>query len=189
MGLSDQPAAERLSGNLLIASPGMDDEHFAHAVILVCEHNEQGAFGLIVNKMLMRSFAALLEDFEIDRRGVDAPVLYGGPVRPEFGYVIYTPFARKYGAMRVTEDLAVSSSKEILEDIAAGRGPERYLFTLGFSGWGPSQLEQELMMDYWLVAPVAPDLLFRVPIGERWRYAAGLIGVDFERYSDRAGNA
>lgn len=180
---------ESLAGNLLIASPSMDDERFAHAVVLLCAHNDEGAFGLIINKILMSSFSTLLADFEISESIIDTPVFYGGPVSPEYGYVIYTPFNKRYGAMRVNSEIAVSSSRAILQDISSGKGPGRHLFALGFAGWGPGQLEQELMGDFWLVAPVDPDLLFRVPTMERWRHAARLIGVDFERYCDRPGHA
>lgn len=177
------------SGHLLVASPTMDDARFSHSVVLVCDHTSEGSFGLIVNKILMNSYSPLLGDFSIDRSVVDLPVYYGGPVRPDYGYVIYSPYDGRYQSILVKEGLAVTASREILQDIAAGRGPEQYVFALGFAGWGSDQLEEELMEDIWIVAPLDPDVIFRVPVEERWKRAAGLIGVDFSRYTDKTGHA
>jgi len=178
-----------LSGNFLIAVPRMEDPNFKRSVVLVCEHTKDGAFGLIINKILMNSFKPLLSAFEIKKTRVDIPIYYGGPVRPEQGYVIYSPFDDKYGAIRVAGSLAVTASKDILQDIAKGMGPERYMLALGFSGWAPNQLEEELMMDGWLVAPLDHDLVFSTPSEDRWKGAAGLIGVDFGRFFCSSGSA
>ena len=180
---------ENISGKFLIAVPGLEDPNFKHTVVLVCEHSKEGAFGIVVNRILMNSFKPLLKAFEIERSVIDMPIYYGGPVKPEQGYVLYSPYDEKYGAMKISEDLAVTTSKEILFDIAEGKGPDRFLFTLGFSGWTANQLEEELMMDSWLVAPLDDAILFNSPISERWRMAANSIGVDMERYSSRGGYA
>jgi putative transcriptional regulator len=180
---------ENISGKFLIAVPGLEDPNFKHAVVLICEHSKEGAFGIVVNRILMNSFKPLLKAFEIEQSVVDMPIFYGGPVKPEQGYVLYSPYREKYGAMKISKNLAVTASKEILFDIARGKGPERFLFTLGFSGWGANQLEEELMMDSWLVAPLDDTILFKVPVGERWKVAATSIGVDMERYSNRSGFA
>jgi len=178
-----------ISGNFLIAVPGLDDPNFAHTVVLVCEHTKEGAFGLVINKILMNSITPLLQSLGIERKRLDLPVYYGGPVKPEQGYVIYSPRNKKYDSIIITEDLAMTASKEILHDIASGNAPERFIFTLGFSGWGADQLEEELMMGSWLVAPADYDVVFRMPVNERWRAASGLIGIDFDRYCDLNGNA
>jgi putative transcriptional regulator len=178
-----------LSGNFLIAVPRLEDPNFKRSVVLVCEHSKDGAFGLIINKILMNSFKPLLSAFEIKKTCVDMPIYYGGPVRPEQGYVIYSPFDDKYGAIRVADSLAVTASKAVLQDIAGGGGPERYMLALGFSGWAPNQLEEELMMDGWLVAPSDHDIIFSTPSEERWKESACLIGVDFERFFFSSGSA
>ncbi len=178
-----------LSGNFLIAAPGMEDPNFKRAVVLLCEHTKEGAFGLIINKILMNSFKPLLPAFEIEKSGVDIPVYYGGPVKPEQGYVIYSPYDRKYGAIKVAKSLAVTASREILHDISERKGPGRYMLALGFSGWAPNQLEDELMTDSWLVAPINYDVVFNIPPKERWKEAAALIGVDFERFYCSSGSA
>ena len=178
-----------LSGSFLIAAPGMEDPNFSRTVVLICEHSREGAFGLIINKVLMNSFKPLLSAFEIQKTSVDLPIYYGGPVKPEQGYVIYSPYKEKYGAIRVTKNLAVTASKEILHDIAGGKGPSKYMLALGFSGWAPNQLEQEMMTDSWLVAPLKYDIIFDIPPADRWKETADTIGVDFGRFFCSGGSA
>ena len=178
-----------IRAKFLIAVPGLEDQNFRQTVVLICEHTKEGAFGLIVNRILMNSFRPFLKMFDITRTVVDFPIFFGGPVRPEQGYVLYTPYDRKYGSIRISDNLAVTPSKEVLHDIARGAGPKRFIFTLGFSGWTANQLEDELMLDSWLVAPLDYDILFKVPVGDRWRSAADSIGVNFERLINRSGCA
>lgn len=178
-----------LADNFLIASPAMDDSHFSQTVVLMCDHTEDGAFGIVVNRVLTESFQSLLFRFDLERGPVDMPVYYGGPVQPQQGYIIYAPFRKKYGSLKMARNIGVTSSRELLQDIVLGKGPEHYLFALGYSGWNANQLEGELMTDGWLVTQVDSDILFRVKPAERWRSAARLIGVDFYRYSERSGNA
>ncbi len=178
-----------ISAKFLIAAPGLEDPNFRQTVVLLCEHSRQGAFGLIINRVLMNSFKPLMKAFEIEKSVVDLPVFYGGPVRPDQGYVIYSPYDEKYGEMRVTDTLAVTASKEILSDIAAGKGPDRFLLALGFAGWSPNQLEEEIMTDAWLVSPLDRSVIFSLPAADRWRHAANSIGVDFERFVCRSGRA
>lgn len=178
-----------LSGKLLIAVPGLEDTNFRHSVILVCEHSKEGAFGIILNRILMNSFIPLLKAFDIKKTSVDMPIHFGGPVRPEQGYVIYQPFDRKYGALKIGRNIALTASKEVLHDIAAGKGPKQYFFALGFAGWSANQLEEELIMDSWLVAPLDTAVIFNLPVGDRWRHAASTIGVDLGRLVHRGGKA
>jgi putative transcriptional regulator len=180
---------ENLSGKILIAAPGLEDPNFCKTVVLICEHTKEGAFGLIVNRILMNSFRPLLNAFEIETSFIDVPVYYGGPVKPEQGYVLYSPIHERYVSIKISDNLAVTASREILHDIAGGSGPENVIFTLGFSGWDAQQLEEELMMDSWIVAPLDTSIVFRVPVNERWKYAASSIGIDLERFMNRSGNA
>jgi len=177
------------AGKFLIAAPGMEDPNFKHAVVLVCEHTKDGAFGLIVNRILMNSFKPLLKAFEIEKSLIDMPIFYGGPVKPDQGYVIYSPVDERYGTIRVTKTLAVTASREILSDIAKGKGPRQFMLALGFAGWTSNQLEEELMMDAWIVAPLDYNIIFKVPVGDRWKCAAQSIGVDLERFINRSGCA
>ena len=178
-----------LAGQFLIASPLMDDPNFSHTVVLMCDHTDEGAFGLVVNRLLMESFRPLLNNFDVPVSSVDMPVFFGGPVKPEQGYIIYAPFNKKYGSLRVGADIGVTASREMLFDILGGRGPERYLFALGFAGWNSHQLEDELLTESWIVAPCSREIIFSLQVSDRWRAAARIIGVDFYRYSDRPGNA
>jgi putative transcriptional regulator len=178
-----------LTGNFLIAVPSLDDPNFDHTVILVCKHTKEGAFGLVVNKILLNSITPLLASFGIEEKQFDLPVHYGGPVKPEQGYVIYSPSHKKYPSMIIKKNLAMTASKDILFDRAAGSSPKKMFFALGFAGWGANQLEEELMMGSWLVAPADLHVIFSVPVSERWKAAAALIGVDFDRYCDLSGNA
>jgi putative transcriptional regulator len=167
----------------------MEDPNFSRTVVLICEHTREGAFGLIINKVLMNSFKPLLSAFEIEKTIVDMPIYYGGPVKPEQGYVIYSPYREKYGAIRVTKSLAVTASRQILQDIAGGKGPARYLLALGFSGWAANQLERELTTDSWIVAPLNFDIIFDMAPGDRWKETAGTIGIDFGRFFCSSGSA
>lgn len=180
---------ENVAGNFLIAAPGLNDPNFDHTVILVCEHTREGAFGLVINKMLMNTITPLLQSFGIEKKGVDFPVHYGGPVNPEQGYVIYSPCDQKYDSIIIAENLAITASKDILYDIAAGTAPKHFIFALGFAGWAAQQLEEELMMGSWLVSPADFQIIFSVPVSSRWKAAAGLLGIDLERYCDLSGSA
>lgn len=178
-----------LGGSMLVAVPGLEDPNFSKTVTLICEHTKDGAFGIVLNRVLMNSFTPLLRSFDITQSIVDMPVHFGGPVKPEQGYVIYAPADERYVSIQIASDVAVTASKEILTDIAEGMGPEKYLFALGFAGWGSSQLEDELLSDSWLVSPFNYDIVFNIPVSERWRYAVHSIGVDLERYTHRGGHA
>lgn len=180
---------QSLSGNFLVASPGLEDMNFGQTVVMMCDHTDAGAFGIVVNRIIAESFQSLLFRFDLKKGPVDMPVYFGGPVQPEQGYIIYAPFRKKYGSLKIAKNIGVTSSRELLQDIVLGKGPEDYLFALGYSGWNANQLEGELMTDGWLISPVDSDILFRVKPAERWRSAARLIGVDFHRYSERSGNA
>ena len=178
-----------LAGNFLIASPGLEDPHFSQTVVLICSHTEDGAFGIVINRVIAQSLQPHLFGFALDRCTVDMPVYNGGPVQPEQGFILYAPFRKKYGLLNIGKSIGVTSSRDLFQDILNGKGPESYLFSLGHSGWDANQLEEELMTDSWLVVPMDADIVFSVKPAERWRYAARLIGVDFHRYSERSGNA
>jgi putative transcriptional regulator len=177
----------KLSGMFLIAVPGLRDPNFEHTVVLICDHTQDGAFGLVINRVLLSSFIPLKGGLDIQSCVIDLPVYYGGPVKPEQGYILYTPPETYFPSIKINDTLALTTSKEILIDIAMGKGPTKYLFTLGFAGWAPGQLEYELMTDSWLIAPLDKTILFDTPVSERWKAAAGSIGVDMSRVFFRQG--
>jgi len=176
-----------LTGMFLIAVPSLKDPNFERTVVLICDHSKDGAFGLVINRVLLNSFLPLSSGLNIKECTVDMPVYYGGPVKPEQGYILYSSSDNYYPSIRINDDLVLTTSKEILADTAAGRGPVRFLFTLGFAGWSPGQLEYELMTDGWLVAPSDNSVIFETPVNERWQAAANLIGVDLMRVVCRQG--
>ncbi|MEW6163400.1 MAG: YqgE/AlgH family protein [Nitrospirota bacterium] len=170
-----------LTGMFLIAVPGLKDPNFERTVVLICEHTKDGAFGLIVNRILLNSFVPLLSRLDIKESVIDLPVFYGGPVKPGQGYILYTPEDSHYTSIRINDSLALTTTEEILIDVARCKGPKKCLFALGFSGWAPGQLEYELMMDSWLVAPMNSKIIFDIPVSERWKAAADSIGIDLTR--------
>ncbi len=176
-----------LTGTFLIAVPSLKDPNFEHTVVLICDHSKDGAFGLVINRILLNSFVNLLDWLDIKESVEDMPVFYGGPVKPEQGYILFIPEGRQYSSINVKDNLALTTAKEILIDIAKGRGPKKFLFALGFAGWSPGQLEYELMIDSWLVAPMDKRIIFDMPVNERWRAAADSIGIDLTRLVDKQG--
>ncbi len=177
-----------LTNTFLIAVPGLRDPNFARTVVLICDHSKDGAFGLVVNRLLLSSFVPLSSSFDIKECFIDIPVYYGGPVRPEQGYVLYSSGRDYHPSIRIHDELVLTTAKEVLTDITLGRGPEKFLIVLGFAGWAPGQLERELMEDSWLVAPSDNRIIFDVPVNERWTAAAALIGVDLKRVICRQGS-
>jgi putative transcriptional regulator len=177
-----------LSGTFLIAVPGLKDPNFERTVILICDHSKDGAFGLVINRILLNSFIPLLGGLEIKSSLVDMPVYYGGPVKPEQGYILYSEGeGTYYPSIKIGEHLSLTTAKSILADIAARRGPKQFLFALGFSGWAPGQLEYELMSDSWLVAHADSRIIFNLTAGDRWKAAAESIGIDLSRLINRQG--
>lgn len=167
-----------LRGHFLVALPQLKDPNFEQTVVLLCEHGPDGALGLVVNRPTPLVLGQIYEGQNIEGGGgSDAPIYYGGPVQPEMGFVLYE--GREYdGSMPVLAALRLGTSLEILRDIAAGRGPSRFLFFLGYAGWGADQLEGELGRNDWLVVPADPELLFRAPPEKRWEAAIRSLGID-----------
>lgn len=178
-----------LTGMFLIAVPSLKDPNFEQTVVLICDHTKDGAFGLVVNRILLNSFVPLLGGLDIKDCVTDIPVFYGGPVKPEQGYILYVSSKNYYPSIKINNKLILTTSKEILIDIAAAKGPKKFLFALGFAGWAPGQLEHELMIDSWLVAPVKKQIIFDIPVNERWKAAADSIGIDVTRLFQRQGMA
>jgi putative transcriptional regulator len=183
-----------LAGKLLIAMPGMGDPRFQRSVILVCAHSDQGTMGLIVNKTMSElSFAGLLEQLGIprSRKGRDIRVHFGGPVERGRGFVLHSPDYRAEGGgtMDIPGDFAMTATQDILAALARGRGPGAVLLALGYSGWGPGQLEAELRRNDWLTADPAHDLVFGDEDGPKWAGALRHMGIDPISLSAAAGRA
>ncbi len=182
-----------LSGVFLIAMPSLEDTRFQNSVVYLCEHSEKGAMGLIVNKPAADvSFKDLLEQLEI-KPSVDlahVPVYFGGPVETGRGFVLHSgEYKSDLRTLQVEPRVALTPTLDVLEDIAAGRGPHDVMMMLGYSGWGPGQLEREITENSWLTVKADPKLLFGVIATQKWAEAVRLLGVDPALLSASGGRA
>jgi len=186
-----------LVGQVLLATPTLQDRNFRDSVVLVCHHDEEGAMGLIVNRPQDVSIIDVLEDLKLKpNRGYlsnlseNRSVSYeGGPVDPFRGFVLHDGWHIYDSTMQVTPELHLTTSRDILEEIAAGNGPEHFMLILGYAGWGAGQLEQELANNDWLVASTNHHLLFHTEPEFRWALAARSMGIDKANLSDQIGHA
>lgn len=181
-----------LSGQLLVAMPGMPDERFAKTVIYICAHNADGAMGLVINREIEDlSFDDLLDQMDIDQSidSKDIPVQFGGPVESGRGFVLHTPDYQQENTMVVSGQIAVTATTDILRAIADGEGPSQCLLALGYAGWGPGQLDDEIKANGWLNVTADADLIFSPGMDEKWVRAMGKIGIDPRMLSDEAGHA
>jgi len=189
--VSDAPAY--LSGQLLVAMPGMPDPRFAETVILICAHNEEGAMGLVLNKASKDiDFQRILSELSITTPSgplADRPVLIGGPVETGRGFVLHTADYSAGLAMEVPGGFAITTALSVLRDMAYGTGPSKALLMLGYSGWGPGQLEREIRENGWLIADCDAELVFETPLYDKWRAALGRIGIDPRLLSSEGGSA
>ncbi len=184
--------ATPLANQLLIASPALDDPNFARGVALICQHDEDGAMGVVINRPSEYTLGEILAQMSLETRDEhlrEQIVLSGGPVHPERGFVLHDDARRWDSTLEVADGLYLTTSRDILEAIAGGTGPQRALLALGCAGWGAGQLEYELGENSWLTAPVDAELLFGLPLEQRWQAAGGLIGVDMSRLTDYSGHA
>jgi putative transcriptional regulator len=181
-----------LTQHFLIAMPAMADPHFAKSLTFVCEHNDQGALGIVVNRPTEMNLHALLEQVSIapeTEAYKSVPIHFGGPVQVDRGFVLHTPLGEWQSTLQVSPDLGLTTSKDILEAVARGEGPRQILVTLGYAGWAPGQLEHELAQNAWLTVQAKPEVIFDLPADERLAAAMSLLGVDYAKLSDTAGHA
>lgn len=183
---------EYLVGKCLVSAPSMTEEPFAKSVIYICAHTKDGAMGFMINKKIKEfSFADLAIHLPIDFSKPVSPIdLYqGGPLDRVRGFVIHSTDYRKGEFIEPGGGIAISSSVDVLTDIAFGNGPKENIIALGYANWAPLQLEQEIVNDRWLVAPASPELIFRTKDEDKWQTALDTIGVDIARFSNTCGRA
>ena len=181
-----------LSEQLLIAMPGLQDGFFERSVSLVCQHDEHGAMALVLNRDSEYRLGELFEQLQLECRDEairGRVVLSGGPVKPERGFVLHDDRGGWDSSMHLACGLTVSTSRDILEALAAGTGPKRFQVLLGYSGWSASQLEAEIAENAWLHAPVSREIVFDLPVQQRWQAAARQLGIDLALMSSQAGHA
>ena len=181
-----------LTGQLLVAMPGMSDPRFARSVVYICSHSPSGAMGLVVNRLFGEAdFPMLLEQLNIvvEQSVPDVLVQFGGPVEMGRGFVLHSSDYLREGTTRIDDQTAVTATVEIVQDIANGRGPERSLMALGYAGWSAGQLEDEVKSNGWLTVVVDEDILFDRDMETKWERAMAKIGVSPGMLSDAAGHA
>jgi putative transcriptional regulator len=181
-----------LANQLLIAMPSLADGHFTQSVTLVCEHSEKGALGIVLNKPLELTLGEVLDQMKLDgeQAGVgERPVLRGGPVHTDRGFVLHRPGGEWDSTHRISDAVQVTTSRDVLAAIASGTGPADAFVALGYAGWEAGQLERELLDNAWLSLPMSEQLVFKVPYEERWQAAWQLLGVKSSSVSLVAGHA
>jgi putative transcriptional regulator len=188
--------ATYLTGHLLIAMPAMQDPNFVKTVTYICEHSDQGALGIVINRPLDMDLGTIFDQLSLDPADPELsrqPVLQGGPVHQERGFVLHEPAESAGGefdaTVAVTDAIRVTTSQDILTAMARGQGPKRALVALGYAGWGAGQLESELVQNAWLSVPASPRIIFDTPFDQRWRESAKLLGIDLATISHQAGHA
>jgi len=181
-----------LTHHFLIAMPNMVDPYFAKSLTYICEHNEQGALGVVVNRPIDLSLQALFERINLElvpHELHDLLVYFGGPVQTDRGFVLHQPVGEWHSTLKVRESLGLTTSKDILEAVGRGGGPARMLVTLGYSGWAAGQLEHELGQNAWLTVEAGEQIIFDLPAEEKLPAAMELLGVDFASLSEETGHA
>jgi len=188
-----EDSVQDYEGQLLLATPKMTDARFEKAVILICSHNVSGAMGIIVNKPTLElKFEDILTQLKINSSIVckTQKIFFGGPVEYGRGFVVHSPdYESSKASIMIRDDYFLTASKEILEDIANGCGPKNSLLALGYAGWGPGQLENEIFSDSWLVCESDPNLIFTIRPEFKWNDGLKKLGVEPSQFSTLSGNA
>ncbi len=186
-------SAINLTHHFLIAMPAMADPYFTRTLTYICEHNDQGALGVVVNRPIDMTLRSLFDRLSLpmdDDDMADAPIYFGGPVQTDRGFVLHEPTGNWQSTLMVRDAVGLTTSKDILEAVGRGEGPKRLLVTLGYAGWSAGQLEHELGQNAWLSVEARGDkILFDTPADERLPAALGLLGIDLASLSEDAGHA
>ncbi len=181
-----------LRGQFLIAMPGLADPNFCQTVTYLCEHSAEGAVGLVINRVHPElTMGAVFRELNLEcvPERNSPPLHLGGPVHTEQIFILHGPPFGWEACRPITSSLALSNSKDLLELLAKGKGPKAFVLALGCAGWGPGQLEAEIMANTWLTCPADEAIIFQTAIDDRWEQAAKLMGIDLTRISDTAGRA
>jgi putative transcriptional regulator len=193
----NEPSAPKSEGAIyytnqfLIAMPGLEDENFSHTVTLLCEHNDKGALGLVINRPTDLTLKDMLEHMELHHGSlIGNPIVHwGGPVQPERGFVVHTGPSGWESSLQIADNLFITTSRDVLTAIGNGRGPREYFVALGYAGWQAGQLEGEILHNSWLNTPADRAILFTLPAEERWQAATRLLGVEVMQLTGQAGHA
>jgi putative transcriptional regulator len=182
----------QLTDHFLIAMPGLMDENFNQAVTYICEHNENGTFGIIINRQSAVTLDEVMHQMKIPYhpdKAVVTPIFNGGPVQANRGFILHRPTGSWDSSLIINDSVALTTSRDILEAIAGNKGPQDTIIALGYAGWAPGQLEQEMAANAWLSCPAEQQIIFETPLEDRWQAAASLIGIDLQLISSDPGHA
>ncbi len=180
-----------LNNQFIIAMPSLLDPIFHHTVTFLCQHTKEGALGIVINRSADMKLGAIFKQMDIRASSpevADITVYAGGPVQQERGFVVHTSGREWDMTIPVSEDISLTTSRDVIEAIAVGEGPEKYLIALGYAGWSEGQLEKEILSNSWLNTPSAKQILFDTPINQRWNAAADQIGININRLTTPAGH-
>lgn len=189
---NDFMSSVNLTDHFLIAMQSMVDPNFSRTLTYICEHNDQGALGIVVNRPLDMTLAALLEQVSVPHEASalnKTSIHFGGPVQTDRGFVLHQPVGAWQSTLAVNESIGLTTSKDILVAVGNGTGPAKLLVTLGYAGWAPGQLESELSQNAWLTVAGSAGVIFDLPSEERLPAAMQLLGISFASLSDQAGHA
>ncbi|MCT8342306.1 MULTISPECIES: YqgE/AlgH family protein [Photorhabdus] len=185
-----------LQHHFLIAMPSLSDPYFKRSVVYICEHNENGAMGLVINKPIEQiSVRKVLQKLKISPEDRDEsinlnkPVMTGGPLAEDHGFILHTPKPGFNSSIKISDDTMITTSKDVLETLGTPRQPKQILVTLGYASWEKGQLEKEIMENSWLTTNADPHIIFNSPIADRWREAASLLGINIYNIAPQAGHA
>lgn len=181
-----------LTNNFIIAMPGLVDDNFNHTVTYICEHNENGSFGIVINRITDVTLDEVIHQMDIESSESvvkNKHIYHGGPVQQERGFILHRPLGEWSSSLKINEHLALTTSRDILVAIANDEGPEQSIIALGYAGWSPGQLEQELASNTWLNCPADEQIIFDIPAEKRWQSAADLLGIDLQLLSNDTGHA
>lgn len=190
-----QSSTLNLANHFLIAMPSMEDPIFGGTVVYICEHNDKGVLGVVINKPTDMTMEVLFERIDLKLADglrtavVNEPIMFGGPVQDDRGFVLHTPGERYSSSLTVTDEVAFTTSIDVLEAVANGEGPSRLLVSIGYAGWSPGQLEDEIGRNGWLTVGADAHVLFDLPIEERYNAAIKLLGIDPMMLASEAGHA
>jgi len=183
--------ATYLNNQFIIAMPTLADPNFFHTVTYLCQHNNEGALGIVINRPTQMKLGEIFMQMNIlvtSSSASEMTVFAGGPVQQEHGFVLHTTEGKWDVTMHVSDSVSLTTSRDIIEAIAVDKGPKQYLIALGYAGWGEGQLEQEILANTWLNTPFSKNVLFDTPIDKRWQGAAEQIGIDINQLTTQAGH-
>jgi putative transcriptional regulator len=188
----DTNSNDSLKNHFLIAMPAMEDPNFSHSITYICEHNEDGAMGIMINRPLNLSLGEIFEHLDIDSYDEQFDhqnVLEGGPVQTDMGFVLHRNPQEWQSTVVMEEGICLTTSRDILDDIANNKGPKDSLIALGYAGWGGGQLEEEMQSNAWITVKADPEILFSIPHEKRWEAATKLLGIDLSLMSSDVGHS